>query len=558
MVGSGLVIARSPSVCTASTAADDFRVALEVQVHDLSNLAATIKQLVPEPSLEAGEIRDKLEWSVEQLAWITEATGRAAQLVAEGEAAPGEASERKFAEAGTDLTAAIFGLKAVSILLVYDYFYYEVAKERPMATGRASKGVRTVHSALDSVVASLRLRQRDIVDMALSRLDSNFPADWAYDFSQIRDETAERIEKDARIAAWINIAMLAWTAFDIWMLPVVGRPGGGGEPPRIGGIGGAGGGAVAVAAGSAVAGADAVAALGRLAAIGAITMPNVVKFLRGRTGGIEAPPKPMEASGKDRGPSGAAGAGTGKAPPRGEPARLPEGVPTAAEDAVLERYTEALANMREKLEAYRGMKPRPGEAPARFQERFTRARTAYESAQHALDRIEEEALNASGSELAGHLDPLVEARRELGRQGPVAIKLGRRVPCDALKAAPRLTRGMDFAEIEKAIGREPDHVDSAPKPKGYEPGSHQRLEWKFKDGSRLVVDKPARPTIHDSSRPDRPATAELPHVEVHGPGGERLDPQGIEIPKKSAPGHLTITDHQLLLEGHFARQRKGL
>lgn len=553
MVGSGSVLARAPSVCTAT---DDFRVALDVQARDLSNLAATIKQLVPEPSLEAGAIRERLEFYVDQLEWITEATGRAAQLVAEAEAAPGEASERKLAEAGTELTAAIFGLKAVAILLVYDYFLYEVAKERPTATDRARQGVRTVHEALDPVVSSLRLRQRDIVDMALSRLDSNFPADWAYDFSRVRDETAERIEKDARTAAWINIAMLAWTAFDIWMLPVVGRPGGGGgEPPRIGGIGGDGG-AVAVAAGSAVAGADALAALGRLAAIGAITMPNVVRFLRGRTGGIEAPPKPMEASEKGRGSSGAPGAG--KAPPGGAPERLPEGVPTAAEDAVLERYTEALANMREKLEAYRGMKPKSGEAPARFQERFARARTAYESALRALDAIEEEALRASGSELAGHLDPLVEARRELEKQGPAAITLGRRVPCDALKAAPRLTRGMEFAEIEKAIGRKPDHIDPAPKPKGYEPGSHQRLEWKFKDGSRLVVDKPARPTIHDASRPDRPATAELPHVEVHGPGGERLDPQGIEIPKRSAPGHLTISDHQGWLEGHFARQRKGL
>jgi hypothetical protein len=117
---------------------------------------------------------------------------------------------------------------------------------------------------------------------------------------------------------------------------------------------------------------------------------------------------------------------------------------------------------------------------------------------------------------------------------------------------------MDFAEIEQTIGRPPDDIDPAPKPKGYEPGSHQRLDWKFKDGSRLVVDKPARPTIHDASRPGRPATAELPHVEVHGPEGERLDPQGIEIPKRSAPGHLTITDHQGSLEGHFARQRKGL
>ena len=572
MVGSGAVLARAPSfapappTATPPSVADDFRAALDIQVRSLGNLAATIKKLVPEPSFETRDIRDKLESYVDQLAWITEATGRAAQLVAEGEAAPGEAGERKFAEAGTELTAAVFGLKTVSVLLTYDYYYYELINAHASATDRAAMGVRSVHADLDPVLASLRLRQRDIVDMALSHLASNFPADWAYDFSQVVDETNEQIENDARLAAWISIAMLAWDLYDIWMFPVAGRPGGGGgvEPPQIGGIGGDGG-AVAVAGGSAVATADVLAGLGRLAAIGAITMPNTVKFLRGRgrTGGIEPPPKAIEASTKDRGggradsETGGSSAGGGKAPAGGEPARLPEGVPTPAEDAVLGRYTEALAKLREKLVAYRGMKPKAGEPSARFQERLGRARNAYESAQRVLEEIETDALGRSGSDLAGHLDPLVEARRELERQGPV-ITVGRRVPCDALKAAPRLRRGMDFAEIEETIGRPPDHIDPAPKPKGYEPGSHQRLEWKFKDGSRLVVDKPARPTIHDASRPARPATAELPHVEVHGPEGERLDPQGIEIPKRSAPGHLTITDHAGALERQFARQRKGL
>ena len=308
MVGSGAVLARSPSASTAPTVADDFRAALDAQVRALGNLAATIKKLVPEPSFETRGIRDKLESYVDQLAWITEATGRAAQLVAEGEAAPGEAGERKFAEAGTELTAAVFGLKAVAVLLTYDFYFYELIKEHSTATDRAAMGVRTVHGDLDPLVASLRLRQRDIVDMALSHLASNFPADWAYDFSQIVDETNEQIEKDARLAAWINIAMLAWNLYDIWMLPVVGRPGGGGgvEPPQIGGIGGDGG-AVAVGGGSAAVSADALAALGRLAAIGAITMPNTVKFLRGRTGGIEAPPQAIEASMKDRGRGGASG-----------------------------------------------------------------------------------------------------------------------------------------------------------------------------------------------------------------------------------------------------------
>jgi hypothetical protein len=185
---------------------------------------------------------------------------------------------------------------------------------------------------------------------------------------------------------------------------------------------------------------ESLIALRRLAAVGAISAPKLVQFVRGRSGEIVAPPKPIEASAKGREGGASRGGGAGKAPAAGGGGpRLPEGVPTAAEDAVLERYTEALAKLREKLEAYRGMKPKPGEPPARFQERFTRARTAYESAQRALDSIEEEALRASGSDLAGHLDPLVEARRELERQGPV-ITVGRRVPCYALKAVPRPTR----------------------------------------------------------------------------------------------------------------------
>ncbi len=356
--------------------------------------------------------------------------------------------------------------------------------------------------------------------------------------------------------------MLAWTAFDIFMLPVAPRPGGGTpEPPQlrdIGGIGGAGGAATATAT-TVLATAESAAALRRLAAIGAITAPKLVALLGGRSGEIQAPPKPIEASGKGRGPSRAPGAGGGKAPSWGEvPTRLPEGVPTAAEDAVLERYTKAVARLREKTEIYGQMKPRPGEAHADFRSRSQPAREAVETARRELDKIEEEALERPDSKLAEHLDRLVRERGELERQGPVAIKFGRRVPCDALKAVPKLRRGMEFAEIDNAIGRKPDYVGAVPKPGGAgEATAHQRVEWKFKDGSRIIVDKPARATIHDSSKPTRPATAELPHVEIHGPGGERLDPQGIEIPKDSAPAHVTLSDVEKVLEGYFARARGG-
>ncbi len=145
LVGSGSVLARSASsdVSSASAsappsaAADDFRVAIGKHLEDLSRQLAVIKQL---KSADWG-YPGRLEWHVDQLSWITDATGRAAQLVGEAEAG-GDWSARKFAEAGTELTAAIFGLKAVSIVLAYDDLHYEVEKQYPHVTARPRNGVR--------------------------------------------------------------------------------------------------------------------------------------------------------------------------------------------------------------------------------------------------------------------------------------------------------------------------------------------------------------------------------------------------------------------------------
>ncbi|MFL6118430.1 hypothetical protein, partial [Actinophytocola sp.] len=110
------------------------------------------------------------------------------------------------------------------------------------------------------------------------------------------------IEAHLRFAGWLHVAMLAWTAFDIWMLPVLGAPprGGGGGSPRIGGMGGMGG-ATATATVSVLSSAEVVAALRRLVATGAVKAPELVKLLGGRTGELQAPPKPIEASGKPAG-----------------------------------------------------------------------------------------------------------------------------------------------------------------------------------------------------------------------------------------------------------------
>ncbi len=191
-----------------------------------------------------------------------------------------------------------------------------------------------------------------------------------------------------------------------------------------------------------------------------------------------------------------------------------------------------------------------------YQERVGRARTAYESAQRALDAIEEEAFRATGSELAEHIDPLVKERHALETRGRARSTAGTRVACDAVRQAPKLTRGMDFAEIERALGRPPDGVEAATKPSGAgEPdrppatvsgSSRTGAGWWWTSRARSAI--PLR---------NRPISAELPHVELHGPRGERLDPQGIEIPERSIPAHLTITDNLGRLENHFGPARAG-
>jgi hypothetical protein len=74
--------------------------------------------------------------------------------------------------------------------------------------------------------------------------------------------------------------------------------------------------------------------------------------------------------------------------------------------------------------------------------------------------------------------------------------------------------------------------------------------WEFTDNSRLVIDVPRE-------LGGRARSADLPHAELHGPKGERLDQQGIEVPDASISAHMTITDYTGALENHFAPARKG-
>ncbi|HEY6526448.1 MAG TPA: hypothetical protein VIY10_21870 [Solirubrobacteraceae bacterium] len=531
--------------------AHDFRVAIASHGADVQRYLALLKQLIPDGGPSEWGFKSRLDWQADQMTWIVEATGRARQLVDEAQAG-GDSSAQKFDEAGTELTAAIFGLRVLATILMYDDFQHEVETQYG-SYDLPRRGSEMVHRILDPVLAQLRLRAKQTVDEGVAFMLSP-DGSFAFDFSSMKDDVEDQIKASHRLAQWINIAMLAFTAFDILMLPVAGAGGNGGGAPRFGGFGGAGG-AGAVAVTTVLTDVESLAALKRLVAIGALTAPELVKTLGGRAGEIQGTPKPIETSPKG-GPPGKSGGSTGgeKAPASVTPdpeARLAPGLPTAAEDAVVQRYTEALAELRERSAVYRNMEPKSGEAPAKFKERYDRARTAVESAKRELKAIEDEAVGPKGGELPTHLDPLVKAREALERGGPAATTAGTRVACDAVRAAPKNIRGMDFADIEKAMGRPPDEVVVASKPAGGGVATGgQRLSWKFKDGSRLVVDAP-RPLG------GRPTSADLPHAELHGPKGERLDQQGIEVPEASISAHMTITDNLAHLENHFSPARKG-
>jgi hypothetical protein len=176
-----------------------------------------------------------------------------------------------------------------------------------------------------------------------------------------------------------------------------------------------------------------------------------------------------------------------------------------------------------------------------------------DKANKELDAIEEVALERSGgggdSELLNHLNPLTQARKTLGApQGLAATPTGVRVPCQAVEQAPKNLRSTDFADIESAMKRAPDRITAAGLGEGRMPTGHQRVEWVFEDGSRLVVDKPRQ-------LGGRPQSADRPHAELHGPAGERLDQQGIVVPEESTAAHMTITDVTGALEKHFAPAR---
>ena len=282
---------------------------------------------------------------------------------------------------------------------------------------------------------------------------------------------------------------------------------------------------------------------------------------------IDPVPQQLDLTGTDdlrphaTGPRSGGGARppAGGAPPRGTPpttretpgptappARPTPGLPTPAEDAVIRRYIEGLATLRERREALRRAYARI----PREERQIQSARSAVDTANRLLEDIEHDALTRTEGELLDHLNPFTRERQLLNAdQGLAATTTGTRVACAAVRSAPPNLRGMDLTDIEQAIGRPPDQIFPPGRPTpGSSPTSHGRLVWDFPDGSELIVDAPR-------ATGNRAASADLPHAELHGPRGERLDNQGIEVPERSIAAHMTITDHRNRFEDRFAPAR---
>ena len=244
--------------------------------------------------------------------------------------------------------------------------------------------------------------------------------------------------------------------------------------------------------------------------------------------------------------------------------RPAKGLPTLEEDAVVQEYTRELAEFRDKraaLETAKATRPRDTEA-------IKNAQKAEDAVRRRLDAIEKAAAEGKAGELAEHLDPLTKEREIMKRTGMQATATGTRVPCEAVRKLPSDLRYMDVADIEKGlveqfeketpgkpIDKTPGNplkqalgtptVDAAAKAGGAGlPEAHQRITWKFADGSSIVIDVPRK-------LGGRAASAERPHIEFHGPKGQRLDAQGIEIPEASIGAHVTITDYGHVLEKTF-------
>ncbi len=491
---------------------------------DLTGLTAAVKEMLPDQFDSAGRFRPNVEWAVDQVAWATERIVEAVRHAQTGDPA-------KLKTAGRLLTLAISVIKAMAAYLGYVQVAIQVETEAPHNWGdEMATKIEAFSDDVAPPIWKIRNLDANTADQAAADLLQVVPT-WRFDFSQFVDNMQEHLEKRARFLKILSIIQLAWLAWDIWTLPVAGAPGGGGAPR----ITGPPGGAIAISGGGVLISAESIEAVRALIRAGVLTNPQLIKIVGG-----SAPPKPLEASRpKTPDPPAPRGGGGGGSPRPAPTVRPAKGLPTLEEDAAVQEYTRDLAEFRERRRAVddaKATRPRDTEA-------IKNAAKAEEAVRRRLDAIEARAATDKG-ELAEHLDPLVRDREIMKRTGMRGTPTGTRVDCEAVRKLPSDLRYRDFADFAKTLGT-PTTVDAAAKESGARlPEAHQRITWRFKDESSIVIDVPRK-------LGDRAASADRPHVEFHGPKGERLDQQGLQIPERSVGAHVTITDYGNLLEMKF-------
>jgi hypothetical protein len=496
---------------------------------DVKALAAAAKEMLPDEfAFPAARFRPNVEWAVDQLAW---ATDRIVDAV--GQTQTGDPAKLKWA--GHLLTLAISVIKAMAAYLGYVQVAIVVETEAPHSWGdEMATKIEAFSDETAPWIWKIRYLDPKTADQAAAELLQVVPT-WRFDFSQFVDRYQERLEDRAHFLKIVSIIQLAWLAFDIWMLPVAGVPGGGGAPPRISGPPG---GAVALSGGGVLISAESIEAVRELIRAGVLSNPQLIKLVGGGA------PKPLQAS-TPKGPGAKPAAGGGRAARPAPSVRPQKGLPTLEEDAVVKEYTRELADFRTARRALEDAKA----AHPRDTEAIKAAAKAEDAVRRRLDAIEARAAADKG-ELAEHLDPLVRERDILKTTGMKGTPTGTRVDCEAVRKLPSDLRYADFADLEATLGK-PTRVDAAAKPAGAGmPEGHQRITWAFKDKSKIVIDVPRR-------LGGRAASADLPHVEFHGPKGERLDPQGLQVPERSIGSHITITDSGNLLETTFLGPSRG-
>src|SRR5262249_54631035 len=153
----------------------------------------TIKKIAPDsepPGTPEYTFRSRLEWQIDQLAWVTDGVKRATELVNEAQNGGGDAA-KKFTAAGNELTASIFGLKALAILLAYDDLEYEVEREYPHTVAGPRNAAERMHHEFASVLGELRVWESGQLNQAVNTIVST---DWSFDFGAVKDLAEEQIQ----------------------------------------------------------------------------------------------------------------------------------------------------------------------------------------------------------------------------------------------------------------------------------------------------------------------------------------------------------------------------